>query len=139
MQAGQFSFLDDSSSLAAASIGVETKTRRKGAVMELGNKKCVPCEGGATTLPAGEVNRLLSQLSGWQVESGAPELRKRYKFASFMDTMAFVNRMAELAETEGHHPDFCVRYTILDVSLTTHAIGGLSENDFILAAKIDQI
>ena len=105
--------------------------------MELGKKKCLPCEGGATVLPAGEVDRLLSQVSGWQVEPGVSELRKRYKFASFMHTMAFVNRMAELAETEGHHPDFCVRYTILDVSLTTHAIGGLSENDFILAAKID--
>ena len=107
--------------------------------MELGRKKCVPCEGGATALPAGEVDRLLSELSGWQVDPGSSELRKRYKFASFVETIAFVNRMAELAEAEGHHPDFCVRYTILDVSLTTHAIGGLSENDFILAAKIDEL
>jgi 4a-hydroxytetrahydrobiopterin dehydratase len=107
--------------------------------MELGKRKCVPCEGAATTLPAGEVNRMLPQLSGWQVEAAGAELRKSYKFASFMDTVAFVNRMAELAEAEGHHPDFCVRYTSLDVSLTTHAIGGLSENDFILAAKLDQI
>ncbi len=107
--------------------------------MELEKKKCLPCEGGATTLPADEVRRLLSQISGWRVEPGSPDLRKRFKFASFMDTMAFVNRMAELAEAEGHHPDFCVRYTNLDVSLTTHAIGGLSENDFILAAKIDQL
>ena len=107
--------------------------------MELGKKKCLPWEGGAIVLPADEVNRLLSQLSGWQVESEVSELRKRYKFASFTDTIAFVNRMAELAESEGHHPDFCVRYTNLDVSLTTHAIGGLSENDFILAAKIDQL
>jgi 4a-hydroxytetrahydrobiopterin dehydratase len=105
--------------------------------MELGRKKCVPCEGGATALSEGEVNRLLSQLSGWQVEAESSELRKRFKFASFVENVAFVNRMAELAEAEGHHPDFCVRYTILDVSLTTHAIGGLSENDFILAAKID--
>jgi len=111
----------------------------EGNAMELGRKKCVPCEGGATTLPADEVNRLLSQLSGWQIEPGAPELRKRYKFASFVENIAFVNRMAQLAEAEGHHPDFCVRYTNLDVSLTTHAIGGLSENDFILAAKIDQL
>ena len=107
--------------------------------MELGKKKCVPCEGGATTLDAGEVNRLLSQLSGWRVEPGESELRKRFKFAKFTETIGFVNRMAQLAEAEGHHPDFCVRYTTLDVSLTTHAIGGLSENDFILAAKIDQL
>jgi 4a-hydroxytetrahydrobiopterin dehydratase len=107
--------------------------------MELGKKKCVPCEGGTTTLPAAEVNRLLSQLSQWEVDPVKGELRKRYKFARFVQTIAFVNRMADLAEAEGHHPDFCVRYTILDVSLTTHAIGGLSENDFILAAKIDQL
>ena len=107
--------------------------------MELGKKKCIPCEGGATTLPAGEANRLLSQLSGWQIETGVSELRKHFKFASFVENIAFVNRMAQLAEAEGHHPDFCVRYTNLDVSLTTHAIGGLSENDFILAAKIDRL
>ena len=107
--------------------------------MELGKKKCVPCEGGATALSVGEVNRLLSQLSGWQVDPGGSELRKRFKFASFVENISFVNRMAELAEAEGHHPDFCVRYTILDVSLTTHAIGGLSENDFIVATKIDEL
>jgi 4a-hydroxytetrahydrobiopterin dehydratase len=105
--------------------------------MELGKKKCVPCEGGTLALAAGEVERLLSQVEGWRVETSAGELRKRYKFSKFTETIAFVNRMAELAEAEGHHPDFCVRYTSLDVSLTTHAIGGLSENDFILAAKID--
>ena len=107
--------------------------------MELGKKKCLPCEGGATVLALGDVKPLLSQLSGWQVESEVPELRKRFKFASFADTIAFLNRMAELAESEGHHPDFCVRYTNLDVSLTTHAVGGLTENDFILAARIDQL
>src|ERR1017187_4681307 len=68
---------------------------REGIAMELGKRKCVPCEGGATTLPAGEVNRMLSQLSGWQVEPGVSELRKRFKFATFLDTMAFVNRMAD--------------------------------------------
>ncbi len=107
--------------------------------MELGKKKCLACEGGATVLRAGEVEKLLSQVSGWHVEPGESELRKRYKFTKFTDTIAFVNRMADLAEAEGHHPDFCVRYTTLDVSLTTHAIGGLSENDFILAAKIDRL
>ena len=107
--------------------------------MELGKKRCLPCEGGATTLAAREIEKLLSQLSGWRIEPGESELRKRYKFAKFTDAVAFVNRMAVLAEAEGHHPDFCVRYTTLDVSLTTHAIGGLSENDFILAAKIDAL
>lgn len=105
--------------------------------MELKEKKCIPCEGGVSALTADEVKRLLPQVAGWSIEAGVPELRKRFKFPSFMETMAFVNRMATLAEGEGHHPDFCVRFTVLDVSLTTHAIGGLSENDFVLAAKID--
>jgi 4a-hydroxytetrahydrobiopterin dehydratase len=107
--------------------------------MELAKKKCVPCEGGALALTAEQVKRLLPQVEGWRVETGAVDLRKRFKFSKFTQTIAFVNRMAELAEVEGHHPDFCVHYTALDVSLTTHAIGGLSENDFILAAKIDEL
>jgi 4a-hydroxytetrahydrobiopterin dehydratase len=107
--------------------------------MELKQKKCIPCEGGVAALTADESNRLLSQLSGWRIEPPVAEIRKRFKFPTFMDTIAFVNRMAELAEAEGHHPDFCVRFTVLDVSLSTHAIGGLSENDFIVAAKIDQL
>jgi 4a-hydroxytetrahydrobiopterin dehydratase len=107
--------------------------------MELVQKKCVPCEGGTLALKVGEVEVLLSQVQGWRVEPGDVDLRKRFKFSKFTDTIAFVNRMAELAEAEGHHPDFCVHFTVLDVSLSTHAIGGLSENDFILAAKIDRL
>ncbi|MGD0836567.1 MAG: 4a-hydroxytetrahydrobiopterin dehydratase [Polyangia bacterium] len=106
--------------------------------MELEDKKCIPCEGGVAALTAAEANRLLGQLAGWRIE-GAAELRKSFKFASFPHTIAFVNRMASLAEAEGHHPDFCVRFTVLEVSLTTHAIGGLSANDFVLAAKIDAL
>jgi 4a-hydroxytetrahydrobiopterin dehydratase len=107
--------------------------------MELNQKKCIPCEGGVAALTTAEATQLLSQLSGWRIDAPVAELRKRFKFPSFMDTIAFVRRMADLAEAEGHHPDFCVRFTVLDVSLTTHAIGGLSENDFVLAAKIDQL
>ena len=107
--------------------------------MELKQKKCVPCEGGVPVLGPAEVGRLLANVRGWTVATDESVLRKRFKFPTFPDNMAFVNRMALLAEAEGHHPDFCVRYTTLDVSLTTHAIGGLSENDFILAAKIDDL
>jgi 4a-hydroxytetrahydrobiopterin dehydratase len=107
--------------------------------VELKQKKCIPCEGGVSTLEVDEANRLLSQLSGWNIDSGTGELRKRFKFSTFAETIAFVNRMANLAEAEGHHPDFWVRFTVLDVALTTHAIGGLSENDFIVAAKINQL
>jgi len=107
--------------------------------MDLTKKKCVPCEGGVPALHAGQVSTMLPQLSGWSVDMEPGELRKAYKFADFKETMAFVERLAELAELEGHHPDFCVRYDRLDVVLTTHAIGGLSENDFIVAAKIDRL
>lgn len=107
--------------------------------MELEKKRCLPCEGGVSALLQDEVERLLSQISGWTVEPGRSELRKRFRFANFPATIAFVNRMADLAESEGHHPDFCVRFTNLDVTLTTHAVGGLTENDFVLAAKIDAL
>jgi 4a-hydroxytetrahydrobiopterin dehydratase len=106
--------------------------------MELAKKRCIPCEG-VVALTSAEVERKLGEVSGWRVEPGSSELRKRFKFGSFMDVIAFVHQLAELAESEGHHPDFCVRYTVLEVALTTHAIGGLSENDFILAAKIDAL
>ena len=107
--------------------------------MELANKKCLPCEGGMPSLDAESVRRLLPQVKGWKVGEGERELRKRFKFGTFPEVIAFVNRMAALAEAEGHHPDFCVHYDVLEVSLSTHAVRGLSENDFILAAKIDEL
>ena len=86
-------------------------------------------------------SKLLGQVSGWTVapEGGQPRLRKRFQFVDFLAAMAFVDKMAALAEEEAHHPDFCVHYSRVDVTLWTHAVGGLSENDFILAAKIDGI
>lgn len=89
------------------------------------------------SLSADAVQRLLPEVPDWRVESAA--LHKRFKLTSFPAAIAFVDRMAELAEAEGHHPDFCVHYDAVDVTLTTHAVHGLSENDFILAAKIDQL
>jgi len=107
--------------------------------MELTQKRCVPCEGGVPALDAKQAAQLQSQVPGWQVQAGNRVLHRHLKFGSFADNMAFISRMAWLAEAEGHHPDFCVHYNQLDLSLTTHAIGGLSENDFILAAKLDQL
>jgi 4a-hydroxytetrahydrobiopterin dehydratase len=107
--------------------------------MELTQKRCVPCEGGVRPLDSAEVAPLLSQVAGWQVAAGGGQLHRRFDLASFPATIAFVDRLADLAEAEGHHPDFCVHYKILDITLTTHAIGGLSENDFILAAKINRL
>ena len=107
---------------------------------------CVPCEGGTPPLDERATKLLLDEVSGWS-SRGPTESRpgsrakiaKRFEFADFLAAMAFVDKMAALAEEEGHHPDFCVHYSRVDVTLWTHAVGGLSENDFILAAKIDGI
>jgi 4a-hydroxytetrahydrobiopterin dehydratase len=107
--------------------------------LELAKNKCLPCEGGMPPLTPERVESLLSELRGWSVVPGKSELRKRFALVSFRATMDLVVRLADLAEEEGHHPDFCVHYRVLDVTLTTHAIGGLSENDFILAAKVDAL
>ena len=105
--------------------------------MPLSGKHCVPCESGAPPLGEAQVGELLRQVSGWEAREG--RIRKSYKFANFLAAMSFLNRVAEVAEGEGHHPDFCVHYDRVDMTLWTHAAGGLTENDFILAAKIDAL
>lgn len=89
-------------------------------------------------LPEAEVRRLLTQLEGWQVAAGK-ELTKTYAFKNFVQAVDFVNAITPLAEQEGHHPDLEVGWGRVAVKLRTHAIDGLTENDFILAAKIDQL
>ncbi|MCG5055238.1 MAG: 4a-hydroxytetrahydrobiopterin dehydratase [Myxococcales bacterium] len=106
--------------------------------MELNQKKCVPCEGGVPKLTAEEIAVLAPKVAAWRVVDHR-RLQRRFEFENFVAALAFVNRMADLAEREGHHPDFSVQYSLVDVTIWTHAIGGLSENDFILAAKIDQL
>lgn len=106
--------------------------------MDLTQKKCVPCEGGVPRLGPDEAAALLASVDGWSIVG--EKLVKHHRFRDFRAAMAFVNAIAEVAEEEGHHPDFMVRdWNCVDVSIWTHAIGGLSENDFILAAKIDRI
>jgi 4a-hydroxytetrahydrobiopterin dehydratase len=105
--------------------------------MDLKNKKCVPCEGGIPKLNQEQISKYLEQIFGW--ETRGEKIHKNFKFKNFVQAMAFINKMAEVAEAEGHHPDFTVHYNIVEVVIWTHAIGGLSENDFILAAKIDGI
>ncbi len=100
-------------------------------------KRCVPCEGGVPRLEGKTVEALLRTLDGWSYRD--EQLHKHFRFPDFRAAMRFVNRMADLAEAEGHHPDFAVHYSAVDVTLWTHAIGGLSDNDFILAAKIDAL
>lgn len=106
---------------------------------ELAKKKCVPCEGGVPPLSPKEAEEMLHQLDGWMLVDGHHMLAKSFTFKDFAQTIAFVNKIAAIAEEEGHHPDLTVSYGSLGVELMTHAIGGLSENDYILAAKIDEI
>jgi 4a-hydroxytetrahydrobiopterin dehydratase len=101
----------------------------------LAAQTCVPCEGGVEPLSEEQVAPLLAQVHGWKLEKGA--IRKEYTFGSFREAIAFVNKVADIAEKEGHHPDIMVWYRVVTLVLTTHAIGGLSINDFVLAAKID--
>jgi len=100
-------------------------------------KRCVPCEGGVPKLGPAEQAPLLREVPGWRSEDD--RLRREFVFANFVEAMAFLDRVAALAEDEGHHPDFTVHYNKVDFTIWTHAIGGLSENDFILAAKIDEL
>ena len=105
--------------------------------MELTQKKCVPCEAGTPPLQEAKVDELLKEIPTWTLKDG--HLYKKFKFKDFMEAMKFINSVADIAEREGHHPDFCVHYNKVEVELWTHAINGLSENDFIVAAKIDKI
>jgi 4a-hydroxytetrahydrobiopterin dehydratase len=106
----------------------------------LTRKSCVPCEGGIPALGAGEVTALLEAVPSWRVARGGQRIRREWKAKNFLAAIDFFNRVAALAEGEGHHPDLHLEgYRNVAVELWTHAIGGLSENDFVLAAKIDQV
>ena len=106
--------------------------------MDLRNTKCVPCERGGAKLEPARIIELLPQVPGWNVKDD--RLCKTFEFKDFMTAMQFLNRVAELAEKEGHHPDFCLHgYNHVSFTIFTHAVGGLSDNDFILAAKIDPL
>ncbi|HKG14499.1 MAG TPA: 4a-hydroxytetrahydrobiopterin dehydratase [Pyrinomonadaceae bacterium] len=103
----------------------------------LSSKKCVPCHGGVPRLTGDEIEPLLGQLDGWRVVE-EHHLHKAYKFTNFADALAFVNRVGAVAETEGHHPDIAFGWGYARLEIYTHAVGGLTESDFILAAKIDE-
>jgi len=104
----------------------------------LSSKECVPCRGGVPPLQGEEIAKLLPELSGWEVVN-EHHLKKKYKFGDFRESLAFVNRVGELAEEQGHHPDICFGWGQTEISIWTHKINGLTESDFILAAKIDQL
>src|SRR5918999_3474601 len=104
---------------------------------ELARKHCKPCEGGVPRLKAGALKSLYGELQdGWTVVD-EHHLEKEYRFKDFREALDFVNRLGEVAEQEGHHPDIFLAWGKVKVTLWTHSVGGLSENDFILAAKVD--
>lgn len=105
--------------------------------MNLVARHCVPCEGDILPLSKAEARILLVEVPGWDLQD--TYLTRPYHFADFAEAMVFVNMVAHIAEEEGHHPDIVITYNIVTMTLTTHAIEGLSENDFILAAKIDAL
>jgi 4a-hydroxytetrahydrobiopterin dehydratase len=106
--------------------------------MSLADKHCVPCRGGVPALAGEELEKMKQQVSGWNVVDGH-HLTKSYTFADFVTALDFVNRIGAVAEKEGHHPDLCLGWGKVDVKTWTHKIDGLTESDFILAAKIDQL
>jgi 4a-hydroxytetrahydrobiopterin dehydratase len=107
-------------------------------VSELAERQCVPCRGGVPPMEGGEIRKMLDQLDGWDVINNH-HLRKESKFANFREALAFVNRIGELAEAQGHHPDICFGWGKVEITIWTHKIDGLTESDFILAAKIDRL
>lgn len=107
---------------------------------ELSERKCKPCEGGVAPLTRAQAEALAKRISPeWKLADDTKSIRREYRFRDFYRTMGFVNAVAYIANTEDHHPDLEVGYNYCRITFTTHAIGGLSENDFICAAKIDRL
>lgn len=105
---------------------------------DLASRECVPCRGGVPPLGKKEIKNLIKELNGWEVVEGH-HLRKSFEFENFSKSLSFVNRIGRLAERAGHHPDIFFGWGHAEVSIWTHKIDGLTESDFILAAKIDKL
>ena len=105
---------------------------------ELASRECVPFSGGVPTLTGDEIGKLLPELKGWEVVN-QHHLKKTLKFSNFRESQEFVNRVGDLAEEQGHHPDICFGWGRAEITIWTHKIDGLTESDFILAAKIDRL
>ena len=105
-------------------------------------KKCLPCEGGVIPFDLSEIHKYQKKVDGWDIVKGEEEiffLSKKFKFENFINSQIFINEVGKISEEEGHHPDILFGWGYAEIKITTHAIKGLSENDFILAAKIDKI
>jgi 4a-hydroxytetrahydrobiopterin dehydratase len=113
---------------------------RGSGVSNLSARKCSPCEGGVAPMTLAEASALREQLHpDWQIGADAKNLRRSLKFKDFYRTMSFVNALAHIANVEDHHPDLEIGYNYCHVTFSTHSIGGLSQNDFICAAKLDRL
>ena len=109
---------------------------------DLFNKKCIPCEGGVLPFDVSEIHKYQKKVDGWDILKSNKEiffLYKKFSFKNFSESQKFINKVGIISEEEGHHPDITFGWGYAEIQITTHAIKGLSENDFILAAKIDQI
>ena len=109
---------------------------------DLFNKKCVPCEGGVKPFDISEIHKYQKKVDGWEIvknDKSIYYLEKKFTFKNFLESQKFVNAVGIISEEEGHHPEISFGWGYAKINITTHAIEGLSENDFILAAKIDQI
>ncbi len=109
---------------------------------DLYKKKCIPCEGGVKSFDFSEVHKYLKKVDDWNVKENEKKsyyIEKEFKFKNFLDSQKFVNKVGAISEEEGHHPDISFGWGYVKITIFTHAINGLSENDFILASKIDQI
>ena len=109
---------------------------------DLLNKKCVPCEGGVLPFDIAEIHKYQKKVDGWSIIKNSKDiffLEKNFTFKNFKESQKFVNNVGVISEEEGHHPDIFFGWGYAKINITTHAIKGLSENDFILAAKIDKI
>lgn len=106
---------------------------------DLTEKHCVPCEGGVDPIGREAAEALLADLPGWELSEDGTMISRRFEFKGFYRTVAFINAMAWIVNSENHHPDFSAGYNFCEVGFTTHAIDGLSENDFICAAKVSAL
>jgi 4a-hydroxytetrahydrobiopterin dehydratase len=105
--------------------------------MKLSEKKCIPCEGGVPPFTQRQAEKYLKQIKGWKLDGG--KIEKVFKFKNFVQSMGFANQVALIAQAQDHHPEIEISFKKVEIELTTHVIGGLSENDFIMAAKIDEL
>lgn len=108
--------------------------------MNLLEQKCVPCEGGVDPMTKADAESMRDfHVKDWEISEDAKQISKKFKFKDFKDALEFVNKVGAIAESEGHHPDIELGWGKVNITLSTHAIGGLSQNDFIVAAKVNNI